>query len=559
MQSLIDDVRARRWRRPMILAVAGLVTFLLVMTLARLATAPSLELLYARLQPEDASRILTDLEGRGVAHELRGDAIYVDASARDRLRLDLAAEGLPGSDSAGYELLDSLSGFGTTSQMFDAALNRAREGEIARTLLSGSGVAAARVHIADAPRTPFARDVGATASVTLMMKSGDVPSDLAQAAQSLVSGAVVGLAAGDVTVIDARTGRVVSNEGGAQGATQRQGRLEEMRAAVDRLLTARVGPGRFVAEVSLETSMQEELTRERLLDPASRIVISTDTQETTSSGSEPAGQGVTVASNLPDGDAGEGAGTSESQSADTRERVNYEVSETERQITRGAGAVERITVAVMVDGFIETDASGQENWRPRPEGELAVLAELVQSAVGYREDRGDMVTVRSLQFETPLAGTIEAADLPFLSGAQLTRMLTVGALALVAFAVMVFIIRPLLSAAASTAVPAIPAGLPGPTAEGAASLQPDALPAPTDAAPEPGIPALEGPSTGELPALSDLPSLDSMDFSGVDSGAGGAEADPVDRLRQLLADRRSETMDVLKGWIEEDTQREEVT
>ncbi len=61
-------------------------------------------------------------------------AIYVDAAQRDSLRMVLAGQGLPATGGAGYELLDSLSGFGTTSQMFDAAYWRAKEGELARTI-----------------------------------------------------------------------------------------------------------------------------------------------------------------------------------------------------------------------------------------------------------------------------------------------------------------------------------------------------------------------------------------------------------------------------------------
>jgi len=57
--------------------------------------------------------------------------------------MTLAAEGLPAAGAAGYELLDQLSGFGTTAQMFDAAYWRAKEGELARTILSIPEVRAA--------------------------------------------------------------------------------------------------------------------------------------------------------------------------------------------------------------------------------------------------------------------------------------------------------------------------------------------------------------------------------------------------------------------------------
>ena len=128
MQALIDDWKAGRYTRIAVLAGAVAATFALILVMARVASAPTMELLFARLDPPVAGRIVTELQTRGVVHSVRGDSIYVDGAVRDRLRLELAGEGLPGADGAGYEILDGLSGFGTTAQMFDAAYWRAREG-----------------------------------------------------------------------------------------------------------------------------------------------------------------------------------------------------------------------------------------------------------------------------------------------------------------------------------------------------------------------------------------------------------------------------------------------
>jgi flagellar M-ring protein FliF len=206
----------------------------------------------------------------------------------------------------------------------------------------------------------------------------------------------------------------------------------------------------------------------------------------------------------------------------------------------------------MVDGVFAEGPEGEQVWEPRPEEELNAISELVQSAVGYREDRGDVVTVRSLQFEAPVPEGIEAPETPFLTGAQLVRLLTVAALAIVATGVMAFVIRPLLLAAAKpepdgATTPALPDS---PGAEFGALAAPSASPPESE-----GLAALDAGSTDELPSLSDLPSLDSMDFGEPDAG----EEDPVERLRQLISDRRDETLDVLKGWIEEDSNREGAT
>ena len=111
-----------------------------VLGLARMAAQPSMALLYAGLEPGPAGEVIEALEARGVQIQVEGGSILVPATERDALRMTLAAEGLPTNSTKGYELLDGLSGFGTTSQMFDAAYWRAKEGELARTILSSPSI-----------------------------------------------------------------------------------------------------------------------------------------------------------------------------------------------------------------------------------------------------------------------------------------------------------------------------------------------------------------------------------------------------------------------------------
>ena len=109
----------------MLVAVFGLI---------RAATEPSMALLYSGLDATAAGEVVAALEAEGVPFEVADGAILVEAAARDRIRMELAGRGLPAGGPAGYEILDGLTGFGTTSQMFDAAYWRAKEGELARTI-----------------------------------------------------------------------------------------------------------------------------------------------------------------------------------------------------------------------------------------------------------------------------------------------------------------------------------------------------------------------------------------------------------------------------------------
>jgi len=419
-------------RRRIIVGLATVAVVAAILGLARIAATPNMALLYANLESGQAGEVVSALEQRGVAYEVRGNSIFVDSSKRDELRMTLASEGLPSNTTHGYELLDNLSGFGTTAQMFDAAYWRAKEGELARTIVSQRSISSARVHIATGGTNPFRRDIKPSASVTVTASGGNaITGKQARALKYLVASAVTGLSPEDVSVIDSQGNLVAGPEDGAAKVVD--DRTETLRKRVQHLLEARVGPGNAVVEVSVDTVTRSETLRERKIDPESRVAISSDKQERTNSASDQA-SGVTVASNVPNGKAGDGQTTS-SRKSETRERVNYEVSETEHKVTVPPGAIRRLTVAVLINGTTGAEPGGKQAPVSRNQKELDALRELVASAVGYDEARGDVITIRAMPFEQlEPAGT--AAKQSFLSALNLDLMsiiqtLVLGAVALI--------------------------------------------------------------------------------------------------------------------------------
>ncbi len=327
MQQIVGSFAALDGRRQVIVIMATLAMFAAVFGIARLATTPSMSLLYSGLEPAASGEVLRALDQSGVAYEIRGNAIYVETPRRDQMRMQLAGDGIPANSAMGYELLDNLTGFGTTSQMFDAAYWRAKEGELARTIVTSPNITAARVHIANASSRPFARDTMPSASVTVTTPSGALARDHAEALRFLVASAVAGLEAENVAIIDGRGGLIAGqDETGAVAGAQGADRAAEMKRNLERLLAARVGAGNAIVEVSVENVTERELITERRFDPENRVAISTDTEERTSQSSDSGNGDVTVASNLPEGDGAAGGSKSSSQDSETREQVNYEVS-----------------------------------------------------------------------------------------------------------------------------------------------------------------------------------------------------------------------------------------
>ena len=518
-------------RRRFIVIGATVGMFLAILGLARMAGSPNMALLYSGLESAAAGEVIAALEGQSAAFEVRGDAIYVDESQRDNLRMVLAGQGLPASGGTGYELLDSLSGFGTTSQMFDAAYWRAKEGELARTVLAMPDVKAARVHIAQAPTKVFRDQGNPTASVTVVTSGGSLNAMQAKALRHLVAAAVPGMMPDDVSVIDSVGGLIPSDSDIAAPNATGDAKAEEIRQNVERLLAARVGPGKAVVEVTVDVVTDREEVTEHTFDPAGRVAISTETQDKSGSSNGSDGN-VTVASNLPGGDAG-AAGGNQSQTTEKQERVNYEVSETNRQIIKVPGAIRKISVAVLVDQEAVLAADGTVTQQPRSDAELATLTELVASAVGLDTNRGDVLTLKSLPFQ-PLAaeGTlVEAGMFGALGSLNLMSMIQLAVLSLVALILGLFVIRPILTSGNRA------------TAELGAPYAPLALPGGGMTDGQPGL-------DGEIDDFAMMPAT--ADFAEQVAAMNGDDADPVARLRRLIEERQSESIEILRAWMEND-------
>ncbi|MGV8988852.1 MAG: flagellar basal-body MS-ring/collar protein FliF [Cypionkella sp.] len=514
-----------------ILVGATLAMFLAVLGLARFAGQAEMALLYSGLDSASAGAVITALDQQAVTYEIRGDAIYVDKAKRDELRMTLASQGLPATGGSGYELLDSLSGFGTTSQMFDAAYWRAKEGELARTVLALPEIRSARVHVAEAPTQLFQDKNKPTASVTVTTRSGALTSEQAKAIRHLVAGAVSGMQPDDVAVIDSVAGLIPSDTDASAPNTAGATKAAEIKQNVERMLAARVGPGKAVVEVNVDVVTDREEVNQRTLDPQGKVAISTETQDKTGTTTGNDGN-VTVASNLPSGAAGAG-GSNQSQNSDKSERVNYEVSETNRQVIKVPGAVAKLSVAVLVDQETVTATDGTVSYQPRSDAELATLKELVASAIGLDTTRGDVLTLKSLPFQQkPVEGTlVESSFTASLGPINLMLVIQLAVLSFVALILGLFVIRPILLSSGR--------------GQGLLSSQLSPL-----ALPEGLSKAEDAALTGEIDDGGIFPQV--ADFSEQEAAMTGVETDPVARLRRLIDERQAESIEILRSWMEND-------
>ncbi|MBK1660026.1 flagellar basal-body MS-ring/collar protein FliF [Paracraurococcus ruber] len=391
----------------------ALAALLGVFLVARSPHQPN-RLLYSGLDPGEAGRIASRLEELKIPIEARGDGtILVPEDQVARLRMQLAAEGLPRQAGAGYELLDQANPMQMTSFMQRVQRLRALEGELARTILALGSVRTARVHVVLPEREGFSRETPPpTASVTVTTQGGQrLSAGQAAAIRVLVAGAVPRMRQEDVSVIDPN-GVVLAAEGGTAAGAGRIADLKSaqeatLRRAVLELLEPIVGAGRVRAVAAVELEGARSVSREEKYDPLGQVERSRQTQTESESSEDSKGrEPVTVGQNLPNQGVNQNQQRTTSQSQRGGETINYEISSRTEETVREPGAVRRLSVAVVLDGVPGPDGAV----RDRSPAELERLATLVRSAVGFDDKRGDRVTVEQMRFRAEDApGTLAEA------------------------------------------------------------------------------------------------------------------------------------------------------
>jgi len=398
--------------------LAGMVGFFFIVFSQ--ISEPPMGLLYSELELGEAAEITDRLDALQVPYRLsqNGDAVFVPNNRITDLRVSLAGEGLGGS-IVGYEIFDRSEGLGTTSFVQNINRIRAVEGELSRTISEIDSVSSARVHIVVPERGIFRQDERRpSASIVLKTRRGGLSPGQVRAIQHLAAAAVAGLDANAISIVD-QSGTLLARGGGEDGAggagaglAERQRAHENrLRMQIESLLENTVGVGKVRAEVSVQMNLSRITTNSESFDPDGQVIVSQSTvEESTSDQGASSSGAVSVGTNLPDANAtesGAGGGPLNTTSR-TQETVNFEVSRTVSTETVEAGEIQKITVAVLVDGNRTENADGSSTYTPRPPAELDQLAALVRSAVGYDADRGDDVNVINLEF----AMTEDAAPLP---------------------------------------------------------------------------------------------------------------------------------------------------
>lgn len=540
MSRLIDGLKGLGALRLAGIALVGLLVLGIVGGIVLRGGTQPMALLFGDLDLRDSGQVTAGLDKLRVPYELRagGTQVLVPSDQVDRMRLAMARDGIPAGGSVGYEVFDRSDSL--TSNQFQQQMNqlRALEGELGRTIRSIRGVRAARVHLVLSKREPFAREQQeAQASIILSIAGGRRMDDgEVQAVVNLVSGAVPGLKAQNVTVVDDRgqsLTRTARGRDAAAAAGDDARRLVEQRLgqAVEDMLSRTVGAGHVRAEATVEMNFEHSSETQERYDPDGQVVRSQQSTTDASRTSEPQ-QGVSVQNNLPnpDAQAAGGAGTATNRQ---EENTTYEIGKTVRTVVRDAPAIRRLSMAVLVDGLTSRGPDGKPVWREMPQADLDRLAVLAKSAVGFDEKRGDRVDVVSMRFSSPedaLGSDPAAAPWFQLGKADMIWLATLGIVGVVALFALGFVVRPLALRLAAN----LPAPVRGPASPAGQPI---------------GLPAPEGGALTAEQALQLADASDKDTMLNMANIQGEVRAVSIRRLGELVKTQPEAAVSVVRGWL----------
>ena len=414
---------------------------------------PEYGTLYSQLTPQDADRIVKSLEAQKIPYRLeqdaKGTAVLVPQDKVQGQRIKVAGEKLVTGQGVGFEIFDEVK-MGQPEFVQKIAYRRALEGELARTMSEFPGVESARVHLVIPNRSLFIEEQQKpSASVLLKLAGGKTmdPKDV-QVIVNLVTMSVEGLDKSKVSIAD-NNGKVLfqpDEEGSLNGLTRTQFdhkvlTQQNLERRIEELLTPVVGAGKVIARVNADLDFNQKTVRKEIYDPEKTVVRSEMRSEESTNGR------ASLEGGVPDPNfRGDGPGGTVSNQQATRENrtTNFEINKEEHSIVASVGAIDHMSVAVIVDGTYEKGPDGAMVFKARTDDEIKRIRQLVANAVGLDSARGDTIEVSNIAFgsteiETAPGTASIIADYAMRFGKPLLN-------ALLVFLFLVMIVRPVVLA-----------------------------------------------------------------------------------------------------------------
>ncbi len=368
--------------------------------------------LLTQIPNEQMPLIVQKLNEKNVPFQLKedGKTIFVPKDLLHSTQMTLMAEiGSAKMGSIGLEIFDKQD-FGINSYAQKINFQRAIQGELIRAINTLTAVKQSKVLLALPNKKTFLEEGGKpSASVVVELHQGkDLGPDQIRGIRYLVANAVEGMDPDNVTVLDER-GKVLTKQGdgstaGSNEILELKSKIEkEYEARIESILAKVVGQSKVVAKVNATLNNKIISSTEEIVDPEKTAIRAQQSEEESLDGSRVNPAGVPGSrSNLPGAEDAGQVGFKQDVKKEIK-TTNYEVPKTVRNVKEAAGNLEKISVAVVVDGTFQNikNPQGVEELKyvPRTQDELQKYETVVKNAIGFSSTRGDSVKIENIQFQ----------------------------------------------------------------------------------------------------------------------------------------------------------------
>lgn len=353
--------------------------------------------LYSNLESAEAGEIVNYLNTNNIPYKLsdNGGSIEIPSDQVYKVRISLASQGIPKAGNIGYSIFDQ-NNIGMTDFLQNLNFRRALEGELTKTIMQLSEVQAARVHIVIPKEHLFKEDKKEpTASVVLKLRNRAGLSKPQLAGIShLVAASVEGLNPKNISIIDYDGNLLSGGRDNDQLAGLSSSQLE-VRQNVEKYLEDKaqsmldgvLGPGKALVRVTADLNFQQLERTSESYDPDKPSVRSEEKTTNSSSSTDKTDQ------------------AKDSKQDENSETIvtNYELNKTVEHIINAVGTIQRLSLAVTVDGTYQTPKEGTEStervYQPRSQDDLDRLAGIVKNAVGFDAQRTDQIEIVNVPFD----------------------------------------------------------------------------------------------------------------------------------------------------------------
>ncbi len=383
-----------------------------IATIITMSSGSDYAVLLPNVPNEQMATVLNILRSKNIPFRLKDDSgtVLVPKTYLHSSQMTIMSEvGSGRIGGVGLELFDK-SDLGASTYEQKINFQRALQGELARAINSLDPVNRTKVILA-LPKKKTFFDEGAkpSASVVVEMHTGhNLNEEQVRGIIHLVTNAVEGMEVGNVSVVDSR-GKVLSKKydpsiaGSAQLMDIKKKVDSHFEERIESILARVVGEGKVIARVNTTLNPQRVSMVKEEVDPDRTAIRSVQTEEETSNGNRSNPTGVPGArANIPGADEAGRVNFNQDVAREVK-TTNFAVPKTVKNIVESAGTIQKVSVAVMVDGVYQNitgeDGSVSKEWNPRDEEDLQRFETLIKNVIGFDQTRGDSISMESFQFK----------------------------------------------------------------------------------------------------------------------------------------------------------------